>query len=379
MVSKLLMRGVIGSAAWLFMGSSAVAMCIWFAPPERLFAPATNMKTLIVRDEGEVTMTVQPQFSGDATDFALVMPFPSEPTVIEAPEKIFTQLEDLTNPELAFDDVVALNFAEEAGGDGQRAVDQVRVIEERDVGDFSTVTLSATSDSALITWLNNEGYEIPDAKKETIGKYVDSNGYFAALKVNMDEASVDKKGDLKGELKPLSFVFEADDVMLPLQLMAGDGSLVTLTVYTASDEYTYIPGAEIQFAKKVDASHLKDAPALEKYDVWKKWLVRNVIQVETDEISADLSLLTTTDEKITVPGEQPIVLNPDLLPAETGVLVSDDGLTIYTEEEVAENSKDVEQSSKLTTTMVVLLSVSNVVLLGLLMSNYGSRKSTAKR
>lgn len=323
-------------------------------------------------------MTVQPQFSGDATDFALVMPFPSEPTVAEAPESIFMELEDLTNPLIEFTDVAAVGLAE--ADDESRAQEGVTIIEERDVGDFSTVSLSATSESALLTWLDNEGYEVTDEKKEIIGNYVDSDGYFVALKVNMEAAEVDESGFLQGELKPISFVFESSETNIPLQLLAGDNSLVTLTIYTLGDEFTYVPGAEIQFSKKVDASQLKDAPALESYDAWQKWLVRNVIQVETNEIMSDLSLLSTIDTRVVVPGEEPIVLNPDQLPTGTGVIVSNSGRTIYTDETPPVTEKAPEQATnKVTTAMVVILAVSNVVLLTVLIANKNSVQANRKK
>ena len=376
-MKKILAQIMLAVPVWFMLGSISFAMCIWFVPPSRQFAPATNMKTLIAQDGNQVTMTVQPQFSGDATDFALVMPFPSEPTVSEAPELIFTELEDLTNPVQQFDDFIALDgvgFAESSA-----ASEEVRIIEERDVGDFSTVTLSATSESALATWLENEGYELTDEKRDIITQYVNSDGYFIALKVNMEEAEVDSSGFLTGELKPITFSFESSNPMLPLRLMSGDSALVTLTVYTLNDQLTYIPGAEIQFSKKVDASQLKDAPALEQYDAWQKWLVRNVVQVQTDDVENDLGLLQTVETRVVVPGEQPIILNPDQLPLGTGVVVSDNGLTIYTDETAEEKTPaEPVASSRVTNAMVVVLAISNVVLLAILIATQNSKPNPHK-
>lgn len=378
MMKKILAQGILAIPVWFMLGSVSFGMCIWFAPPSRQFAPASNMKTLISRQGDQLTMTVQPQFSGDATNFALVMPFPSEPTVTEAPESVFTELEDLTNPEVAFDDFVGINTALE--GDTSTERSELRIIEERDVGDFSTVTLSASSETALIEWLDKEGYDVPDAKKAVIANYVMSDGYFVALKVNMDKAEVDADGFLQGELKPISFEFQSAETVIPLQLMAGESSLVTLTIYTLGESLTYVPGAEIQFSKKVDASHLKEAPSLENYNAWKRWLVRNVIQVETSEIKSDLTLLTTSDTRVVVPGEEPLILNPDLLPKETGVLVSENGQTIYTDEDQTVPVPAAERAtSKLTTAMVVILAISNVVLLTILVSNKNSVKATRRR
>ena len=375
-MKKYIAQALLAVPVWFMLGSIGFAMCVWFAPPSRQFEPDTNMKTLISRHNNDITMTVQPQFSGNATDFALVMPFPSEPVVEEAPADIFTQLEDLTNPEVAFDDFIGLDAATQ---ENARSSDGVRVIEERDVGDFSTVSLSATSESALITWLNNEGYEVTPEKQAIVANYVASGGYFVALKVNMDKADVDEDGFLQGELAPISFKFTNESVMIPLRLLAGESSVVTLTIYTLADKLSYIPGAEIQYSKKVDATHLKEAPALENYDAWKQWLVRNVVQVETGEIKADVEVLATIENRIVVPGEQPLVLNPDQLPKDTGVIVSENGMTIYTDEtEEVEQTTVAQATSRITSGMVIVLAISNVVLLTILVANKNTPISAKK-
>ncbi len=198
----------------------------------------------------------------------------------------------------------------------------------------------------------------------------------------MDAADVDEQGFLQGELKPIRFDYTTGEVMLPLRLMAGDNALLTLTVYTIADDITYIPGAEIQHSKKVDASQLKDTPALETYDAWKKWLVRNVIQVEAAEIESDVRLLSTTDTRIVVPGEEPLILNPDRLEKGTGIVISESGQIIYTKEDEAPvPAQTTSSSSGLTNAAVILLAVSNVVLLTLLITshNQGIKKSSQRK
>lgn len=376
-MKRLIVQLFIAFPVWLMLGSMTFAMCIWFAPPSRQFEPATNMKVLASRDGNSLTMTVQPQFTGDATDFALVMPFPSEPTVSEAPKNIFRQLENLTNPEIEFDDIIALSSAEGIDQSSTRAA--VEVIEERDVGDFSTVTLKADSEEALIEWLTDQGYEIPDGKKATIASYVNQGGYFVALKVNMSKAEVDLRGVLTGELDPISFTFESAATMLPLRLMAGEKSLFTLTIYTLAEELTYIPGAEIQFSKKVTSTHIKDYSSLEEYDAWQKWLVRNVIQFDPSEVEQDLVLQTTVDTLVVVPGEQAVIFNPEQLEAGTGVVISEEGKTIYTEETKEPDTSIDEGSNPLTGATVVILAISNVVLLGILVRKHSPEFGIKKK
>lgn len=217
-----------------------------------------------------------------------------------------------------------------------------------------------------------------DEKADIVAKYVGERAYFVALKVNMATANIDDSGFLRGELRPIRFVYEADTTVLPLQLMATDSALVSLTVYTLGEEYAYLPGAEIRYAKKVDADALRTAPTLEDYNAWQKWLVRNVFQVQTDEINQDLSVLTTDDARVVAPGDTPLVLNPDMLAPETGVLVSANGEIVYTQENEPDQLIVRQASSLFNASMVILLAISNVVLLVFIIVQHNTHASLEK-
>ena len=58
---KKFLATISGVITWFMLGSGAFAMCIWFAPPGRVFEPATNIKTLIVEDNNRQQFVVQPQ------------------------------------------------------------------------------------------------------------------------------------------------------------------------------------------------------------------------------------------------------------------------------------------------------------------------------
>lgn len=365
-MTRFISRFVVAAPIWLLLGSNAAAMCIWFAPPSRQFLPATNMRTLVIQEASRTRLVVQPEFSGDATDFALVMPFPAQPELFEAPENIFEELEDLTNPLNDQTVTATLDLALGADGEASRGVE---VLDVRDVGDYTATTLVADTADDLTNWLRENNYEITDEKQAIVGQYVADDAYFVALKVNFEKADLDEDGFLQGKLNPLEFAFDSNSPMLPLRLMSGDGSLVTLTVYTVADSMMYIPGAEIQFSKKVTSTDIKDSPTLEDYDIWKKWLVRNVIQVDTTDITADLALLTTQDDFVVAPGDESVVLNPELLDGATGVLVSDSGDIRYTDEDVnLSKTTTANNDNSSLWVLVVMLALTNVVLMYLLIS-----------
>jgi hypothetical protein len=360
-ISTVLISGFLIAA---LNASSIYAMCIWFVPPQRQFTPATNIQTLLVRDNNDNKLVVQPGFAGTATDFALVMPFPSQPELVEAPEAIFTELEELTNPPITFDDVVPLGAAENAS-----TREKVEVIEVKNIGDYTATTLKADDAEALLDWLKVNGYEFTDSNLDTLNFYVENGtAYYVALKVNIDKANVDKDGYLEGNLRPLQFNFSSDSPTLPLRLMQGNGPLVTLTVYTLARNILYIPGAEVQFSRKITATDIKDHPSFEDYDMRGRWLVRNVVQFDPVEVKSDTDLLTTRQSVVIDAGDRSVVLNPDKLSGDTGLLVSERGEVIYTDEDAKLGilEQDVKTSPTSLWIVTVILGVSNIVLLALL-------------
>lgn len=370
----LLKAGGLSMAFWAVMGSSALAMCVWFAPPGRVFEPANNIKTLIVKNGSDQKFVVQPQFSGDAVDFALVMPFGAQPEIKEAPKRLFERLEDLTNPEQDFfiDDCIDCGPVPLALDSRQES--SVEVVEQRDVGEYAATTLRANDADELLQWLNDNGYDVPDSKQRTLNYYVGNDtAYFVALKVNLDEANIGTDGQILGELDPISFEFKSDEAMLPLRLMSDEQSTdrINLVVYAMGDEQLYIPGAELQYAQKLSDRNIRDAQ-LDDFANRSDWLVRNNIALEPSEIEVDLTLLTTPEDLvIDAQNEGTIRLNPDLLDDKTG-LISPVGPRIkYLTDSSSQNPDSSKSDSNDSTDytpaligLVVFMGVANLLLLG---------------
>ena len=356
-----------GVTLWSVMGSQVLAMCIWFVPPGRTFEPARDIKTLVVQDGDNQTLVVQPQFSGTATDFGLVMPFPSQPEVDEAPRKIFTHLEDLTNPLIEFDDgpfPVDLSAGLESTADRG-----VEVIEQRDVGEYTATTLTATDSTALNEWLEDNGYEITQAKQDILDTYIeDGTAFFVALKINIAEAETDSNGLLLGELDPMQFTFSSSDVMLPLRLMADtSGDIFDLLIYTISQNQLYVPGAELQFARKVTARDIKDAPSLDKYNPQGLWLSRNSVSLDVSRVEKDLTFFKTPADVVVEVGDESVRVNPDLLDSKTGLIEATTGTIRYVEEDDSDDSQPTsaleDDQTRPLIVITVLLGIANIFLL----------------
>lgn len=364
------------SLGWLLilglMAPSIHAMCISFWQPGRTFEPADNMRTFYSYEDDKSKLIVQPEFSGTASEFALIMPFPSQPKVEEVGEEFFDELEDLTNPEVFFDDAVL----ESEGGIRQSldtAAPEVNVIKRETVGDFQSTLIEATDGGALYSWLEDQGYEITPDKREALDHYVNKDWtYFTALKVDVRVDTIDDNGRVDGALSPISFEYQVDEPELPFRLMAtNDDSYVNMVVYTMGDDLWYIPGAEQQFARKLGVDDLAGTELNKQVSAKSKFLVRNGFGLNTSQITSDQQLHRTS-EQIALEGGITASINPDKWDPESGIDYVNNGNIEYLRDyevgakkntNVGDNGADNVEDNILVWAVVGLLGLSNLFLL----------------
>ena len=82
------------------------------------------------------------------------------------------------------------------------------------VGEYDIVILSAEQSEGLLTWLQQEGYRLPDGAGPVLAGYLAAGMKFFLAKVNLEEQS--KLGF--SFLRPLQIAFEAEHFMLPIRL-----------------------------------------------------------------------------------------------------------------------------------------------------------------
>ena len=104
----------------------------------------------------------------------------------------------------------------------------VQVISQSVVGPYDTVTLQSTDPNALDTWLNANGFVLPDKFRPTVAAYVAGGFDFIALKLRPDQG-VDA-------MQPVRIVTPGADATLPLRMVAaGVGAQVGITLYVISE------------------------------------------------------------------------------------------------------------------------------------------------
>lgn len=231
---------------------SAWAFCGFYVSKAdaKLYNKASQV--VIARDGNRTVLTMANDYQGDVKDFALVVPVP---VVLKAEQvrvgesKIIERLDAFSAPRLVeyFDeDPCATNYfndgalrnsvpapvAQESTGNSRRDRSLGVTVEAKfTVGEYDIVVLSAKESNGLETWLNINGYKIPQGGKQLLQPYIRQKMKFFVAKVNL--AELDKSG--YEFLRPLMMAFESPKFMLPIRLgMINSTNEQDLLVYILS-------------------------------------------------------------------------------------------------------------------------------------------------
>jgi hypothetical protein len=184
------------------------------------------------------TVTVQPRFEGNARDFGMVIPTPSQPKLHEMPRGFFKALEVYTTPKRR---VIpeskllprpiffggrggperAMSKSADSGGrdPGQDAPREttVRVVEVGQVGSLDYKILSAGRPDDLYNWLKDNKYSFA-GDEATLDFYVKKKYYFTVMKIDTLQMKKNKDGSYTGDVTPTRFSFSSDELVYPLKI-----------------------------------------------------------------------------------------------------------------------------------------------------------------
>lgn len=222
----------LGLASFALSAPMASAFCGFYVAKADtdLFNDAS--KVVLVRDEDRTVITMASDYRGDASEFAMVVPvvdIPVREQINVANPALVDHLDEYTAPRLVeyYDEnpcerrvyrKMAMSGAtiippppmsdmrEEAEDLG------VTIEAEYEVGEYDILILSAEESDGLITWLNQEGYRIPDGAEDVVGAYLKRGMKFFVAKVNLE------RHDGSAMLRPIQVAYEDDDFMLPIRL-----------------------------------------------------------------------------------------------------------------------------------------------------------------
>jgi hypothetical protein len=206
-------------------------------------------QVILVRDGNKNVITMYNDFKGDTKDFAMVVPVPvvlRKDDIKVVDQSIFQKLNDYSAPRLVeywdqnpcnqYEAMMDSQLAGKVAGvqiRGYRSIsnlkeEKVKIEAKYLVGEYDILILSAKESSGLKTWLNENGYKIPEGAEEVLEPYIKSNLKFFVVKVNEKE-----KAKLNNNfLRPIQISFASPKFMLPIRLgMANADGDQDLIVY----------------------------------------------------------------------------------------------------------------------------------------------------
>ena len=220
----------------------ADSMCGYFRPvivdvkqPSEMLQP--SQIAFITWDPAEKveTVTVQPRFEGNAVDFGMVIPTPSQPKLHEMPRDFFKALGIFTTPKRrAFPESKlvpnrlemqgfrggAPRAAESTGGKGAFAEPEkttVEVLEVGQVGNLDYKIIAAGRSDDLFKWLKDNKYSY-DGDEATLNYYVQKKYFFTVMKIDTLQMKRNKDGTYTGDVTPTRFTFTTEQLVYPTRI-----------------------------------------------------------------------------------------------------------------------------------------------------------------
>jgi hypothetical protein len=181
---------------------------------------------------------------------AIVLPVPGDPEV-----------EALGGGDpLAYLDLATPPKAAAGGGDegvraGAAAGGGVDVIGRQEVGGYDVSRLRADDAEALDTWLDENGYTLPDGAEPILRDYVDEGWRYVAIQLAPNSS---------GTLKPLAIGFDTDKPVYPMRLSQLGSTPLDLTLYTLAGGRRTIDGLDESYAGPVSELDPPVPASLEK-------------------------------------------------------------------------------------------------------------------
>lgn len=216
----------LGLSALLYLAGTGPALACggFFCRTQPIDQAGEKIVFGVDQDKGETVAIIQIQYTGKAEEFSWVIPTPAVPTVGVSSDELFQRLGPPTRPQFRLKYKTegtcktGDNFAEfgralspssagavaDSGG--------VQVISQEKVGPFDATVLLPDDSEALVKWLNQNDYRIPDNFGTLAASYIQKKNYFVALKLQRDKDT--------GDLRPVVLKMQERYPCVPIRLTA---------------------------------------------------------------------------------------------------------------------------------------------------------------
>jgi Uncharacterized protein conserved in bacteria (DUF2330) len=228
-------------ALGLIVPVSAQGACCYFSAKNMdILQPA--QKVFITWDPAEKveTFTVQPKFEGNALDFGMVIPTPSQPKLHEMPRDFFkhlaiysimkkrefpvSKLLPLIEPQPEPNDFAfgpAVPRSAPLGDLGLKKEDarkpDIKILEVGTVGSLDYKVIEAGRADDLFQWLKDNKYNY-SGDEATLNHYIQKKWLFTVIKIDTAQMKRNKDGTFAGEVTPTRFRFTSEKLVYPLKI-----------------------------------------------------------------------------------------------------------------------------------------------------------------
>jgi len=233
-------RWLYGATALLLAGlmhtpSLDAACCYFTAKDQDILQP--SQKVFLTWDPMKQveTFTVQPKFEGNAQDFGMVIPTPSQPKLAVMPRDFFKNLAIYTilaKREFPHSKLLPQypKFKGGMGGGKQAAMKKdasgpgapprppaIKVLEAGIVGSLEYKIIEAGRADDLFKWLKDNNYSYA-GDQATLDFYVQKKWLFTVMKIDTMQMKKNKDGSYAGEVTPTRFTFNSEKLVYPLKI-----------------------------------------------------------------------------------------------------------------------------------------------------------------
>lgn len=172
------------------------------------------------------TLWDQLEYTGDASEFAWVLPIHGQVEIGLSSDYLFAQLDALTDPRV----IGGSCPPQFCGGSASAATGMgssgsgVTVIAQEVVGPYETVQLQSSDPNALNDWLTSHGYVVPPDVQGVVTAYVNEGFDFLAMRL--------VPGKSTSAMQPVRVTMPGASLTLPLRMVAvGTGAITPIKLW----------------------------------------------------------------------------------------------------------------------------------------------------
>lgn len=250
-----------------------------------------DQRALIHFSNGVERLVIETRFTGAGSNFAWVVPLPSQPVVEAASTGLFPTLQYLFRPVITHNvpkfylgifGVIALvlllrwivvrhgvslasalitlllllllaamllpalgTAKSKAGGMSDSTDPSVSILDRQLVGVFETTTIASREPEALQSWLRDNGFTVTTNSEPVIADYVQEGWVFVAAKIRRDQTVSQTSTP-----HPLSFTFKTDRPVYPMRLTGVDNGPLRVELYVFGDQRAYARDFKVERCTK---------------------------------------------------------------------------------------------------------------------------------